>query len=61
MPEFDDRGDAVSSTLYNVETSDPNSRLIDRADLAPEEMSQIGRLMSALGKLREAEQVLAAR
>lgn len=58
MPEFDDRGDAVSSTLYNVESSDPDSQLIDRADLAPEEMRQIGRLMSALGKLREAEQEL---
>lgn len=58
MPDFDDRGDAVSSTLYDVDSSDPDSQLIDRSDLTPEEMRQIGRLMSALGKLRDAEQEL---
>ena len=59
MSYFDEREDAVSSSLYSADSSDPRSQLIDRSGLDPEDVQQIGRLMSALGKLRDAEQQLA--
>lgn len=36
------------------------SRLVDRSDLAPSEVEQIGELMAALARLREAEERLSA-
>lgn len=53
-----EREDAVSSSLYTADSSDPRSQLIDRSGLSGEDVQQIGRLMSALGKLRDAEQQL---
>jgi DNA-binding MarR family transcriptional regulator len=50
--------DEISENLYEVDSSDPKSQLIDRADLAPEDVAQIGRLMKSLSRLREAEQAL---
>lgn len=44
--------------LYNVETNDPHSQLIDRTRVDPEAMQQIGGIMAALGALREAEERL---
>lgn len=44
--------------MYSVESSDPDSRLIDRADLGPDDVRQINELMNALGTLREAENAL---
>ncbi len=41
--------------IYDLESSDPQSRLIDRSGMGPEDIRQIGRLMGALGQLREAE------
>ncbi|OIJ33007.1 MarR family transcriptional regulator [Microbacterium sp. LCT-H2] len=44
--------------MYDVDASDPRSTLVDRSGVAPEDLRQIGRLMEALGGLREAEQRL---
>lgn len=44
--------------IYDVESSDPRSSLVDRSGVAPEDMRQIAQLMGALGELREAEQKL---
>lgn len=48
--------DSISENLYEVDSSDPRSELIDRSALTPEHVAQIGRLMKALSALREAEQ-----
>lgn len=50
--------DSTSRNIYDVESSDPESRLIDRSDMSAEEVQQIGRLMGALGRLRNAEDAL---
>ena len=50
--------DVVASRLYEVLASDPEGRLIDRAAIGPEDVQQISELMTALGSLREAEQVI---
>ncbi len=49
---------SVSSHLYDVDSSDPESQLVDRSALDGDEVRQIGALMAALGALREAEQLL---
>lgn len=49
---------AVSSSLYTVDSNDPESALIDRSHLSSDEISEIGEVMSALGRLRDAEQLL---
>lgn len=46
------------TSIYTLESSDPDSRLIDRSDVSPEDIRQIGELMAALGRLRDAEQRL---
>lgn len=52
-------GDALeASAIYDVDSSDPQSLLIDRSGVAPEDVQQIAQLMNALGGLREAEQRL---
>lgn len=58
MASSDDHTDPVAASLYQIDASDPSSRLIDRADLSPEDLAQVGALMSALGRLRDAEQEL---
>lgn len=45
----------VSAHLYDVDSSDPDSRLVDRSELTRDDIQQIGRLMGALGALRDAE------
>ncbi len=47
--------DSTSRTIYDVESSDPDSRLIDRSAMSDQDVRQIGRLMGALGRLRSAE------
>lgn len=49
---------AVSSSLYDVEKNDPDSFLIDRSDISPEDVHGITDVMSAIGRLRDAEQQL---
>jgi len=53
-----DERDEVSSSLYHLDSSDPTARLVDRGDLSPADIRQIGEVMSALGRLRDAEQQL---
>ena len=48
----------VATNLYDVDASDPRSELIDRSGLDPVDVRQIGELMAALGRLRDAEQEL---
>lgn len=57
MPS-DDRNESVASSLYNVDSNDPTSALIDRSGLSPQEVAHISELMAALGRLRDAEQQL---
>lgn len=45
--------------MYDVDANDPDSRLIDRSRLDSASMAQIGAIMAALGRLREAEERLA--
>lgn len=58
MDMTDGERDPVPSKLYDVDSSDPRSQLIDRSGLDAGSVRQIGDLMSALGRLREAEQTL---
>lgn len=46
------------ATLYDVDSSDPRSTLIDRSGVDPEDLRQIAQVMGALGELRDAEQKL---
>lgn len=48
----------VSAAIYDVDSSDPESMLIDRSGVSREDLEQIAELMNALGGLREAEQRL---
>lgn len=50
--------DPAAQSLYDVDFSDPNSELVDRAALSAEDVAQIGRLMLALADLRKAEDLL---
>ncbi len=53
-----DPGESVSSSLYNVTSNDPESALIDRSGVSPDELNEISAVMAALGGLRDAEQRL---
>jgi DNA-binding MarR family transcriptional regulator len=44
--------------IYDVNAADPKSQLIDRSEMATEDVAHIGELMAALGRLRSAEQQL---
>ncbi|AGS34464.1 putative transcriptional regulator, MarR family protein [Corynebacterium maris DSM 45190] len=57
QPEDDGQGGAPPNkiSLYAVDSNDPHKRLIDRADVSPEDIEQINDLMQAMGDLREAE------
>lgn len=52
--------DSISRHLYEVDSSDPHSQLVDRSEIAPEHVAQIGRLMKSLSVLREAEEALSS-
>ncbi|GAB2564528.1 MarR family winged helix-turn-helix transcriptional regulator [Leucobacter ruminantium] len=54
-PEAGAPSDPVSDSLYDVDSSDPRSELIDRSGMSAAEVSHIGRLMKALSDLRAAE------
>lgn len=49
---------AISSQLYNVDSNDPESILVDRSHLSPEDVAHVSEVMAALGQLRDAEQQL---
>lgn len=59
MAELESRDDEVASSLYYLDSSDPHAELVDRAAHTQEDVRQIGEVMSALGRLRDAEQHLA--
>ncbi|WP_223622018.1 MarR family winged helix-turn-helix transcriptional regulator [Microbacterium sp. EST19A] len=46
------------AAIYDVESSDPRSTLVDRTGVPPEDLRQIAAVMEALGGLRDAEQRL---
>lgn len=58
MDKPDGGAESVSSKLYDVDSSDPKSQLVDRSAMNATEVGQIGQLMNALSRLREAEQRL---
>jgi len=58
MSKHDGEAATVSSGLYDVEKNDPDSFLIDRSGMSPEDIRGITDLMTALGQLRDAEQQL---
>lgn len=47
-----------SRAIYDIASSDPEGRLIDRTGMTEEDMREIGALMNALGRLRDAEKAL---
>lgn len=46
------------SAVYDVDSSDPQQKLIDRSSMSAATVAQIGELMTAFGELREAEQAM---
>lgn len=58
MEKNDAAAPAISSFLYSIDSNDPESQLIDRSSLTNEEVAQIGSVMAALRRLRDAEQKL---
>lgn len=48
----------MPTNIYDVNAADPDSELVDRSSMAAAEVSHIGELMAALGRLRNAEQQL---
>lgn len=52
-------GGAMEERLYDVNASDPESQLIDRSEMSEEDVAQIGDLMTALARMRKAEERLA--
>ena len=57
QPNDDDRM-TVSSSIYDVNSSDPQGLLVDRSGMDPADVVQIGQLMASLGRLKDAEQEL---
>lgn len=56
MPDAD--AESISASIYRVESNDPDSTLVDRGRLAPADVAHISEVMAALGRLRDAEQVV---
>lgn len=48
-------GQGFQHRMYSVESNDPESILIDRSGLDEADVQQIGKVMGALGRLRDAE------
>ncbi|MEZ5189423.1 MAG: MarR family transcriptional regulator [Schumannella sp.] len=57
MPRSDDAAD-LSSRLYDLDNNDPDSVLVDRSQVSREDLNSITNVMAALGRLRDAEQLL---
>lgn len=45
--------------MYTLDSSDPDGRLVERGAHTPDDIRQIGELMTAIARLRDAEQKLA--
>lgn len=50
--------DPVAAALFRVDASDPDHTLVDRANLSPETVAGVNEVMTALGRLKRAEQEL---
>lgn len=50
--------DPIAANLFDVAISDPESRLVDRSGASQQDIVQIGQLMRALARLRQAERTL---
>lgn len=61
MASIDGRpaSDPVTGSLYDVDSADPNSDLVDRSALQASDIAEVTALMAAMGRLREAEDALA--
>ncbi len=51
-------GSSVAASLYDVNASDPEGRLIDRSAMTEQDLAQITRLMNSMANLRRAEEEL---
>lgn len=51
--------DPVTGSLYDVNSADPNSELVDRSSMEPSDIAEVTAVMAAMGKLRQAEDALA--
>lgn len=60
MQETSGARESHERSIYDLDSSDPDSRLVDRTGVSPEDIAHIGRLMASLGRLREAEEALSA-
>lgn len=49
---------SLPTNIYDVNAADPQSQLVDRSTMPTADVSHIGELMAALGRLRSAEQQL---
>jgi len=58
MSKHDEDAAVVSSSLYDMAKNDPDSLLLDRSHVSPEDLRGITEVMTALGRLRDAEQQL---
>lgn len=58
-PEVNPQENQAVGSLYRVEASDPDSRLVDRSALSDADVAQIDRMMVAMARLRQAEEQLA--
>lgn len=58
MQESQSETQAGPANIYDLDSSDPDGRLVDRGGVHPAELQQIGLLMGALGRVRNAEQEL---
>lgn len=58
MATLDEQATQNAPNLYDVNASDPQSELVDRAGMDPAELRHIGDVMAALGRLRSAENEL---
>lgn len=48
----------AKSSVYDVVSSDPDEKLIDRSGLSSEDIAEIGELMAVFGELRAAERAV---
>lgn len=61
MASLDGRSgsEPVSNMIYDVNSVDPTSELVDRTGLQPSDIAEVTAVMTAMGRLREAEDALA--
>lgn len=58
MATIDEKSDPRASNLYDINASDPEGQLVERASMDPEDIHHVGEVMAALGRLRSAENEL---